>query len=83
MARQEKAVDPAAGPLQAFAFALRKVRIEAGSPTYRTLARSAGYSAATLSEAAGGTRKPTLDVVLAYVGACRGTPTSGAPAGTT
>ncbi|MET8154536.1 helix-turn-helix domain-containing protein [Actinoplanes sp. NPDC049668] len=72
MARQEKAVDPAAGPLQAFAFALRKVRIEAGSPTYRTLARTAGYSAATLSEAAGGTRKPTLDVVLAYVGACRG-----------
>ncbi|GID94046.1 helix-turn-helix domain-containing protein [Amorphoplanes digitatis] len=65
-------MDPAAGPLQAFAFALRKVRIEAGSPTYRTLARSAGYSAATLSEAAGGTRKPTLDVVLAYVGACRG-----------
>ncbi|MEU4219050.1 helix-turn-helix transcriptional regulator [Actinoplanes sp. NPDC026623] len=72
MARQEKAVDPAAGPLQAFAFALRKVRTEAGSPTYRALAKSAGYSAATLSEAAGGTRKPTLDVVLAYVGACRG-----------
>jgi len=65
-------VDPAAGPLQAFAFALRKVRTEAGSPTYRALAKSAGYSAATLSEAAGGTRKPTLDVVLAYVGACRG-----------
>ncbi|WP_143232735.1 helix-turn-helix domain-containing protein [Actinoplanes regularis] len=72
MARQEKAVDPAAGPLQAFAFELRKVRTEAGGPTYRALARSAGYSAATLSEAAGGTRKPTLDVVLAYVGACRG-----------
>lgn len=65
-------MDPAAGPLQAFAFALRKVRTEAGSPTYRALAKSAGYSAATLSEAAGGTRKPTLDVVLAYVGACRG-----------
>lgn len=72
MARQEKAVDPAAGPLQAFAYELRKVRAEAGSPTYRALARAAGYSAGTLSEAAGGVRRPTLDVVLAYVGACRG-----------
>jgi hypothetical protein len=65
-------VDPQAGPLQAFAFALREVRTEAGSPTYRALAKTAGYSAATLSEAAGGVRRPTLDVVLAYVGACRG-----------
>ena len=72
MARQEKAVDPAAGPLQAFAYELRKVRAEAGSPTYRVLAKAAGYSAATLSEAAGGVRRPTLDVVLAYVGACQG-----------
>jgi hypothetical protein len=65
-------VDPEAGPLQAFAFALREVRAESGSPPYRKLAKSAGYSAATLSEAASGVRKPTLDVVLAYVGACRG-----------
>lgn len=72
MARQEKAVDPQAGPLQAFAFALREVRTEAGSPPYRKLAKIAGYSAATLSEAASGVRKPTLDVMLAYVGACRG-----------
>lgn len=72
MARQEKAVDPGAGPLQAFAFELREVRAEAGSPTYRALAKTAGYSAATLSEAASGIRKPTLDVVLAYVGACHG-----------
>lgn len=72
MARQEKMVDPAAGPLQAFAYELRKVRAEAGSPTYRVLARTAGYGAGTLSEAAGGVRRPTLDVVLAYVGACQG-----------
>jgi hypothetical protein len=72
VARQEKTVDPQAGPLQAFAFALREVRTEAGSPPYRKLAKTAGYSAATLSEAASGVRKPTLDVVLAYVGACRG-----------
>ena len=72
MARQEKTVNPLAGPLQAFAYDLRKVRADAGSPTYRALAKAAGYSAATLSEAAGGTRRPTLDVILAYVGACRG-----------
>jgi hypothetical protein len=65
-------VDPAAGPLQSFAYDLRKVRAEAGNPTYRVLAKTAGYSATTLSEAAGGLRKPTLDVVLAYVGACQG-----------
>ena len=72
MARQEKTVDPDSGPLQAFAFALREVRAEAGSPPYRKLAKTAGYSAATLSEAASGVRRPTLDVVLAYVGACCG-----------
>ena len=72
MARQEKPVDPAAGPLQAFAFDLRKVRADAGSPTYRALAKAAGYGVGTLSEAASGVRRPTLDVVLAYVGACHG-----------
>jgi hypothetical protein len=65
-------VDPTAGLLQSFAYDLRKVRAEAGNPTYRVLAKAAGYSATTLSEAAGGLRKPTLDVVLAYVGACHG-----------
>jgi hypothetical protein len=72
VARQERPVDPAAGPLQSFAYDLRKVRAEVGNPTYRVLAKTAGYSATTLSEAAGGLRKPTLDVVLAYVGACQG-----------
>ena len=74
VARQERPVDPTAGPLQALAYDLRKLRAEAGNPTYRVLARSAGYSATTLSEAAGGTRLPTLDVLLAYVGACHGDP---------
>ena len=72
MARQERAVDPGAGPLQAFAHELRKIRMEAGNPTYRALAKLAGYSATTLSEAASGVRRPSLEVVLAYVGACRG-----------
>ncbi len=65
-------MDPAAGPLQSFAYDLRKVRSDAGNPTYRALARAAGYSATTLSEAASGMRRPSLDVVLAYVGACGG-----------
>jgi hypothetical protein len=72
MARRERPVDPAAGELQSFAYDLRKVRADAGNPTYRVLARTAGYSATTLSEAASGVRRPTLEVVLAYVGACRG-----------
>lgn len=72
MARQERPVDPTAGPLQSFAHELRKLRVEGGSPTYRALARKTGYSASTLSEAAGGIRKPTLDVLLAYVGALGG-----------
>ncbi|WP_405111849.1 helix-turn-helix transcriptional regulator [Micromonospora sp. NBC_01405] len=74
MARQERPVDPTAGPVQALAYELRKLRAEAGNPTYRQLARSAGYGATTLSEAAGGTRLPTLEVLLAYVGACGGDP---------
>ncbi|NJC70712.1 helix-turn-helix domain-containing protein [Planosporangium thailandense] len=74
MARQERPIDPTAGPLPRFAQELRKLRVEAGNPTYRALAKAAGYSATTLSEAAGGTRKPSLDVVLAFVGACGGDP---------
>ncbi|MEU7873552.1 helix-turn-helix transcriptional regulator [Dactylosporangium sp. NPDC049140] len=72
MARLETPVDPSTGPLQSFAYELRKVRAAAGNPTYRALAKTAGYSATTLSEAARGERRPTLDVVLAYVGACHG-----------
>jgi transcriptional regulator with XRE-family HTH domain len=74
VARQERPIDPIAGPLPRFAQELRKLRMEAGNPTYRALAKAAGYSATTLSEAAGGTRKPSLDVVLAFVGACGGDP---------
>jgi transcriptional regulator with XRE-family HTH domain len=74
MARLERPVDPADGPLPMLAHELRKLRAEAGNPTYRTLARRTGYSASTLSEAAAGRRKPTLDVLLAYVGALNGDP---------
>jgi hypothetical protein len=74
MARLPRPIDPDEGPLQAFACDLRKLRDKAGTPTYRILARKAGYSPATLSEAARGQRRPSLDVTLAYVGACGGDP---------
>lgn len=72
MARKPRPVDPTEGPLQAFAHDLRAVREQAGNPTYRALATLAGFSASTLSDAAGGVRQPSLEVTLAYVGACGG-----------
>lgn len=72
MARRERPLDPADGPLEAFAHDLRALRSAAGEPTYRRLAQLAGYSASTLSEAASGARLPTLAVTLAFVGACSG-----------
>lgn len=65
-------MDPAASPVQRFAFELRELRAEAGGITYRSLARRAGYSVTTLSQAAAGERLPTLPVALAYAGACGG-----------
>ncbi|WP_331726327.1 helix-turn-helix domain-containing protein [Streptomyces sp. NBC_00887] len=70
--RREVPVDPEAGPVQRFAFELRKLRDEAGGITYRVLAERAGYSVTTLSQAASGEQLPTLPVVLAYVAACGG-----------
>ncbi|MDH6135612.1 hypothetical protein P3T37_005028 [Kitasatospora sp. MAA4] len=72
MARRPRPIDPTDGPLPAFAYDLRTVREEAGNPTYRALAGLAGFSATTLSDAAGGVRQPSLEVTLAYVGACGG-----------
>ncbi|GJF31709.1 hypothetical protein KNE206_44090 [Kitasatospora sp. NE20-6] len=72
MPRRPRPLDPDDGPLQAFAHELRCLRQAAGNPTYRALAATAGFSATTLSDAAGGVRRPTLDVTLAYVGACSG-----------
>ncbi|GAA2636655.1 hypothetical protein GCM10010307_33700 [Streptomyces vastus] len=44
MGRRETPVDPAAGPVQRFAYELRKLRQEAGGLTYREMARRAHYS---------------------------------------
>ncbi|MFD6362687.1 hypothetical protein ACFWFX_22970 [Streptomyces roseolus] len=71
--RQEKPIDPGAGPEAEFALELRALRVRAGSPTYAAMARRAGaYSVATLSRAAAGEQLPTRQVLLAYVAACGG-----------
>ncbi|MDH6213241.1 hypothetical protein [Streptomyces pseudovenezuelae] len=74
MGRREKPLDPGDGVVQRFAYELRKLRDEANSPTYRAMALRAGYSAPTLSAAAGGERLPSPPVLLAYVTACDGDP---------
>ncbi|MFD9333401.1 XRE family transcriptional regulator [Streptomyces sp. NPDC060028] len=72
MARKERPLEGADGPLLHFARALRRLRHEAGSPPYRDLSSRAHYSVATLSGAAAGRRLPSLDVTLSYVRACGG-----------
>ncbi|MDT0570544.1 hypothetical protein RM704_24270 [Streptomyces sp. DSM 3412] len=74
MARPERPLDPAAGPVPRLAHELRELRRAAGSPSYRTMAGAAGFSAAALSKAASGTRLPSLAVVQGYVRACGGDP---------
>ncbi|MGY0058296.1 nSTAND1 domain-containing NTPase [Streptomyces sp. LZ34] len=72
MGRRESPLDPNAGPVQRFAYELRKLRSEAGAPTYRAMAQRVPYSLTTLSRAAAGEQLPSLPVTLAYVEACGG-----------
>lgn len=72
MPRGESPLDPDGGPLFEFAARLRKLREQAGRPTYRDLARATHYGIATLSSAAAGRQLPSLAVTLAYVRACGG-----------
>ncbi|WP_431042094.1 hypothetical protein ACQUSR_09375 [Streptomyces sp. P1-3] len=72
MGRRESPLDPSAGPVQRFAYELRKLRQEAGGLTYRAMAQRARYSVTTLSQAAAGEQLPSLPVTLAYVDACGG-----------
>ncbi|MGW6442365.1 nSTAND1 domain-containing NTPase [Lentzea sp. NPDC055074] len=72
MPRPEKPLDPFAGPVEQFAFDLRKLREKAGSPGYRELGKLSHYSASTLADAARGQRLPSLAVALAFVRACGG-----------
>lgn len=72
LGRRETPLDPKAGPVHRLAWQLRQLREQAGSPSYRVLARRAHYSASTLAEAAKGERLPSLEVTLAYAEACGG-----------
>ncbi|GAA3808856.1 hypothetical protein GCM10022403_048680 [Streptomyces coacervatus] len=79
MGRPERPVDPQAGPVQRLAHELRELRKAAGSPSYRTMAKAAGFSATALSLAAAGERLPSLAVVQGYVRACDGDPAEWEP----
>ena len=72
MGRPERPLDPAAGPIQAFAGELRKLRQEAGNPKYLQMQRLTGRSRTSLAEAAGGDHLATWETVEAYVRACGG-----------
>jgi len=72
VARPEKPIDASGGTVAVFAKELRKLRAQAGNPTYREMARSALFSSSVLSSAASGMRLPTLQVTLGFVAACGG-----------
>ncbi|GAA2786652.1 helix-turn-helix domain-containing protein [Crossiella cryophila] len=72
MPRRERPLDPGDSDLLRFATDLRRLREKAGGPSYRAMATRAHYSAASLSEAAGGRRLPTRSLTLAYVRVCGG-----------
>ncbi|WP_434440942.1 nSTAND1 domain-containing NTPase [Lentzea sp. E54] len=74
MPRRERPLDEGESGLLRFAAELRRLRERAGSPTYRELSRRAHYSAAALSEAAGGRKLPSLAVTKAYAKACDADP---------
>ncbi|MGW6905925.1 nSTAND1 domain-containing NTPase [Streptomyces sp. NPDC054940] len=74
MGRPERPLDPEAGPVERLACELRELRKAAGSPSYRRMAETAGFSATTLSQAAAGERLPSLAVVKGYARACGADP---------
>ncbi|MFJ4184471.1 helix-turn-helix domain-containing protein [Kitasatospora sp. NPDC089509] len=58
---------------ETFAGRLRTLRLEAGQPSFRTMARTVGsISHTTLYEAASGTRLPSWPTTRAFVRACGG-----------
>ncbi|WP_409463242.1 hypothetical protein [Amycolatopsis sp. GA6-003] len=72
MPRPQRPLGGEETPLLRFAAGLRRLRAEAGTPTYRDLGARTHYSAASLSEAAAGRKLPSLSVTLAYVKGCGG-----------
>lgn len=75
VARPQRALDPRAGPVQAFAAELRKLWEEAGQPTFLQMARKTGKSRTAMTEAVGGDHLPSWETVAAFVAVCGGKPT--------
>jgi hypothetical protein len=74
VARPERPLDPALGPLQGFAAELRGLREQAGNPKYLQMQRLSGRSRTALAEAAGGDHLPTWETTAGFVRACGGDP---------
>lgn len=74
MPRGERPLGPEDTALLRFAGDLRRLRDQAGKPSYRELARRANYSPTALSDAAGGRKLPSLALTLAFVRACESDP---------
>lgn len=72
MGRPERPIAPDGSPVAWFAADLRRLRVEAGTPTYRRLGERTHYTPSVLSDAARGERLPTWPVTRAYVVACGG-----------
>ncbi|MFB9238782.1 helix-turn-helix domain-containing protein [Plantactinospora siamensis] len=74
MGRQEAPLDSDQGEPRQFAAALRRLRAEAGNPSYRELERRTNYSRTTLAEATKGRGLPSQPVALALAAALGGDP---------
>jgi tetratricopeptide (TPR) repeat protein len=72
MGRRERPIRAEDGPVAVFAAQLRRLRVEAGSPTYRQLGERVHFAASGLSAATRGARLPTWPVTEAFVVACGG-----------
>jgi hypothetical protein len=70
MGRRERPIEH--GPVAGLAAGLRRLRAEAGTPTYRQLAERSHFAPSVLSAAARGARLPTWAVTQAFVQACGG-----------
>lgn len=57
-----------------FAACLRALRVQAGAPSFRNLAKITHYSSSTLADATAGRRLPTEPVLTAFVTACGADP---------
>jgi hypothetical protein len=58
------------GPAADLARELRRLRDEAGKPTYRTMARTIRFSSTVLCDAAAGRTRPSQEVARAFARAC-------------